>query len=48
VYKLAADKSKIESVSGGVSAADASASMRQREVLYAHSWFSNITADMFT
>jgi sulfide dehydrogenase [flavocytochrome c] flavoprotein subunit len=33
--------------SGGLSPADASDEMRAREVMYAHSWFNNITNDTF-
>ena len=33
--------------SGGLSPADASDDMRAREVMYAHSWFNNITNDTF-
>jgi len=47
VYKLAEDGSKITSVSGGLTPTDATPEMRKREVSYAHSWFSNITKDIF-
>ena len=47
VYKLAEDGSKITSVSGGLTPSDATPEMRKREVAYAHSWFSNITKDIF-
>jgi sulfide dehydrogenase [flavocytochrome c] flavoprotein subunit len=47
VYRLAADKSKIHKVSGGLTPADASAEQLAREVKYAHSWFTNITSDIF-
>ncbi len=47
VYQLARDGSKITSVSGGLTAVDASAETRRREVVYAHSWFENITNDIF-
>ena len=47
VYRLAADKSKIEKVAGGLSPADASPAEKQREAQYAYSWFKNVTADMF-
>jgi sulfide dehydrogenase [flavocytochrome c] flavoprotein chain len=47
VYKLAEDGSKIVSVSGGLSPSDATPEMRAREVAYAHSWFTNITKDIF-
>jgi sulfide dehydrogenase [flavocytochrome c] flavoprotein subunit len=48
VYRLGAD-GVINSVegSGGVSPKDATAEHRKREVAYAHSWFNNITDDMF-
>jgi sulfide dehydrogenase [flavocytochrome c] flavoprotein subunit len=47
VYRLAEDKSKIVSVSGGLTPGDASAEQFKREVAYAHSWFKNITHDIF-
>ena len=47
VYRLADDKSKINKVSGGLTPGDASAEQLKREVLYAHSWFTNITNDIF-
>ena len=47
VYKLAEDGSKITSVSSGLTPSDASAEQLKREVAYAHSWFKNITADIF-
>ncbi|MEJ2693981.1 MAG: FCSD flavin-binding domain-containing protein [Candidatus Thiodiazotropha sp.] len=47
VYKLAQDGSKITKVSGGLTPTDATAEMRAREVAYAHSWYTNITNDMF-
>ncbi len=47
VYKLTADKSKIHKVSGGLTPGDASPEQLAREVKYAHSWFSNITSDIF-
>jgi sulfide dehydrogenase [flavocytochrome c] flavoprotein subunit len=48
VYRLGAD-GVINSVegSGGISPKDATAEHKKREVAYAHSWFSNITDDMF-
>jgi len=48
VYRLG-DKGKIIKVkgSGGLTPMDASATMRKREVAYAHSWFKNITHDTF-
>jgi len=47
VYRL--EDSKIIKVkgSGGLTPKDASDAMRQREVSYAHSWFNNITRDVF-
>ncbi len=47
VYRLAADGSKITKVSGGLTPMDASAETRKREVAYAHSWFDNITSDIY-
>ena len=47
VYRLAEDHSKIIKVSGGLTATDASAETRRREALFAHSWFNNITKDIF-
>lgn len=48
VYRLGDDE-KIAKVkgSGGLTPKDASADMRKREVKYAHSWFNNITQDVF-
>ncbi len=47
IYRL--ENGKIVSVkdSGGVSALNASAETRKHEVAYAHSWFNNITYEMF-
>lgn len=47
VYRLAADKSAIKKVAGGLTPMDAPAFARAREVQYAYSWFENIVADMF-
>ena len=47
VYQLARDRSKIARMSGGLTAVDASAETRRREVAYAHSWYNNITSDIF-
>lgn len=50
VYQLGQDDKGaqvIKAVSGGVSPANASAEFRRREVEYAHSWFTNITHDVF-
>lgn len=50
VYQLGKDDKGaqvIKSVSGGVSPADASAEYRRREREYAHSWFKNITWEVF-
>ncbi|TNG00422.1 MAG: cytochrome C [Gammaproteobacteria bacterium] len=47
VYRLAEDGSKITKVSGGLTPKDASADARKRAVSYAHSWFNNITNDIF-
>ncbi len=48
VYRLSEDQSEIKSMSGGLTAIDASADTLQREVQYAYSWYDNIVADMFT
>jgi len=47
VYRLAEDGSKITMVSGGLTPGDSSPEVFKREVLYAHSWFKNITHDIF-
>jgi len=47
VYQLAKDRSSIVSVAGGLTPGDASEEQFKREVLYAHSWFKNITGDIF-
>jgi len=49
IYNYKADDNSIAPVqgAGGVSAKDASAEDRKREMLYGHSWFNNITEDMF-
>ena len=47
VYKLAEDGSKITAVSSGLTPGDASPEVFKREVRYAHSWFENITHDIF-
>ena len=47
VYQLAQEKSSIVEVAGGLTPGDASAEQFKREVLYAHSWFQNITSDIF-
>ncbi|MCB1829405.1 MAG: FAD-dependent oxidoreductase [Gammaproteobacteria bacterium] len=47
VYRLAEDGSKIVAVSGGVTPSDASPEQLKRDVGYAHSWFNNITNDIF-
>ncbi|MDM8567317.1 NAD(P)/FAD-dependent oxidoreductase [Candidatus Halobeggiatoa sp. HSG11] len=48
VYKLN-DKGQIVGIkgAGGLSPMDASKEDRKREILYAHSWFKNITHEMF-
>lgn len=48
VYALGKD-GKIKKVegAGGLTPSDASPEMRKREVAYAHSWFKNITYDVF-
>ncbi len=51
VYELGKDKEKgtpkITKLSGGLTATDASAETRAREVQYAYSWYNNITSDIF-
>ncbi len=47
VYRLAKDGSKIVKVSGGLTPKDAPPEYYKREMLYAHSWFVNITRDIF-
>jgi len=49
VYRLSADGKTIAGVegAGGLTPMDASPEARRREVQYAHSWFKNITADIF-
>ena len=47
VYKLAKDGSKIVKLSGGLTPIDATDEAHKREVGYAHSWFNNITSDIF-
>jgi sulfide dehydrogenase [flavocytochrome c] flavoprotein subunit len=47
VYRLTEDRSKIASVSGGLTPGDASPDVFKREVAYAHSWYNNITHDIF-
>jgi sulfide dehydrogenase [flavocytochrome c] flavoprotein chain len=47
VYKLDAGKLVAVKGAGGLSPADASAEVRKREVMFAHSWFKNITQDIF-
>ena len=47
LFVVAEDGSKITSVSSGLTPSDASAEQLKREVAYAHSWFNNITADIF-
>lgn len=47
VYRLDGDKIIKVKGSGGLTPKDASDAMRRREVDYAHSWFNNITHDVF-
>ncbi len=49
VYRLSEDGKTIAGVegAGGLTPVDASSEARRREVQYAHSWFKNITADIF-
>ncbi len=46
VYRLTKDRNKIYQVSGGLTDPSNRENMR-REVAYAHSWFNNITHDIF-
>jgi sulfide dehydrogenase [flavocytochrome c] flavoprotein subunit len=48
VYRLGTDGviTPVEG-SGGVSPKDATPEYRKREVAYAHTWFNNVTQDMF-
>jgi sulfide dehydrogenase [flavocytochrome c] flavoprotein subunit len=47
IYRLAEDKTRFARISGGQSKSGSSADHRNRQVQYAHSWFNNITYDMF-
>jgi len=47
VYRLNDERSKITKVSGGLTSMDASEETLRRSVGYAHSWFNNITGDIF-
>ncbi len=47
VYKLKADGSKIQKMSGGLTSTKADAATRKAEMKYAYSWYNNITADIF-
>jgi sulfide dehydrogenase [flavocytochrome c] flavoprotein subunit len=47
IYKLQDGKLISVEGSGGVSKSDAPAWVRKREVVYAHSWFTNIVKDIF-
>jgi sulfide dehydrogenase [flavocytochrome c] flavoprotein subunit len=47
VYRFKGGKIQKVKGSGGISPLNASAEMRKREATYAHSWFTNITQDMF-
>jgi sulfide dehydrogenase [flavocytochrome c] flavoprotein subunit len=47
VYHLEGDKIKWTRGAGGISPMDGSPELRKREVLYAHSWFKNLTHDIF-
>ena len=47
VYRLARDGSRIARVSGGLTPMDASPEHLRREAAYAHSWYTNITGDIF-
>lgn len=47
VYRLEGEVITPVKGAGGVSSQDASVTYRKREAVYAHSWFTNITQDMF-
>ncbi len=47
VYKITDGKLDAVKGSGGVSPAEANAEFRKREVIYGHSWFTNVTDDIF-
>jgi sulfide dehydrogenase [flavocytochrome c] flavoprotein subunit len=47
VYRLEGDTIAGVKDSGGLTPADATPEQHKREVLYAHSWFTNITNDIF-
>ncbi|ROR32664.1 FCSD flavin-binding domain-containing protein [Inmirania thermothiophila] len=49
VYRYNREKNEIEGVkgAGGLTPMDATPEHRRREVAYAHSWFNNITRDIF-
>ncbi len=47
VYKYSGTKIEKIKGSGGSTALDSTANMRKREVNYAHSWFNNISHDIF-
>jgi sulfide dehydrogenase [flavocytochrome c] flavoprotein subunit len=47
VYRLEGDTIAGVKGAGGLTPADASDETHKREVLYAHSWFTNITSDIF-
>lgn len=47
VYKPSGKDNTIKAVSAGQTPTDATPEMRKREVAYAHSWFANITRDIF-
>ncbi len=48
VYHLEGDKIKWIRGAGGISPMDGSPELRKREVLFAHSWFKNLTHDIFS
>ena len=47
VYRLEGDKIKVSQNASGVSPLNASAAYRKNELAYAHSWYNNITHEMF-
>ncbi len=47
VYRLSADRTRIQAVAGGTTPLDASIEQLKREAAYADSWYNNITRDVF-
>lgn len=48
VYKMNGDKLEAVKDAGGTAPAEASDEFRRREVIYGHSWFTNVTDDIFS